>query len=130
MSVYTPHFAPIAVLAFLGTGALLVLCVSVALIGALRRSRPAVVGALAAGVTILSGYAAVLLGLSLYSKDVEMSEGAWKYFCEIDCHIAYDVTSSEPAGDRGRAITLRTWFDPSTIAPFRGNGPLSPGPRT
>jgi hypothetical protein len=142
MSVYTPHFAPIAVLAFLGTGALLALCVAVALIGALRGSRPAVMGALAAGVTILAGYAAVLFGLSLFSRDVEISEGAWKYFCEIDCHIAYTVggmktaeyarpeLQAAAANSSFAIVQLKTWFDPTTISPRRGNGPLTPNRRT
>lgn len=141
MPVYTPHFAPIAVLAFLGTGALLILCVFVLAIGALRKSRPTVVGAVAAGLTILSGYCVVLFGVSLFSKDVEISQGAWKYFCEIDCHIAYTVgglqmmesagPELQPVAANGRLaiVQLKTWFDPMTISPRRGNGPLVPNAR-
>jgi len=40
------------------------------------------------------------------------------------------VTAAERVGPLGQAVTLRTWFDPATIAPFRGDAPLSPGPRT
>ena len=108
MSVYTPHFAPVAALAFLGTGALLILCFFVALIGAVRKSRTTVVGALTAGLTILVGYAAVLFGVSLFSKDVQISQGAWKYFCEIDCHIAYTVGGLqmvESAGSELQPVT-------------------------
>ena len=142
MSVYTPHFAPVAALAFLGTGALLILCFFVALIGAVRKSRTTVVGALTAGLTILVGYAAVLFGVSLFSKDVQISQGAWKYFCEIDCHIAYTVgglqmvesagSELQPVteGERFAIVELKTWFDPMTISPHRGNGPLTPNGRT
>src|SRR5262249_51440171 len=40
-----------------------------------------------------------------------------------------EVIADAPAGEGRRAVTVRTWFDPSTIAPFRGDAPLSPGPR-
>jgi hypothetical protein len=134
MSVYTPHFAPVAVLAFLGTAALLILCFVVALIGAVGKSRTTVVGAIAAGLTILVGYAVVLFGISLFSKDVQISQGAWKYFCEIDCHIAYTVGGFEmvesAANERFAVVELKTWFDPMTISPNRGNGPLTPNGRT
>jgi len=134
MSVYTPHFAPVAALAFLGTVALLLLCCLVALIGAVGKSRTTVVGALSAGLTILVGYAAVLLSVSLFSKDVQISHGAWKYFCEIDCHIAYTVGGFEmvesAASGRFAIVELKTWFDPMTISPHRGNGPLTPNRRT
>jgi hypothetical protein len=33
------------------------------------------------------------------------------------------------AGSRFVIARVRTWFDPRTIASFRGNGPLSPNPR-
>ena len=142
MSVYTPHFAPIAVLAFLGTVVLLILCIFVAFIGVLRKSRTAVIGAIAAGLTIMVGYASILFALSLFSRDVEIAQGAWKYFCEIDCHIAYTVgglrfqqnvdPELQPSSANGRfaIVQLRTWFDPTTISPHRGNGPLTPNERT
>ena len=130
MDAFVPDLAPLVALAFLGAGFLLVVTVvSAGIAFAARRVRLAQwLGGAALSVAV--GYAVLLVGASLVSHDRTLTAGERKYFCEIDCHIAYDVTSSEPAGDRGRAITLRTWFDPSTIAPFRGNGPLSPGPRT
>ena len=85
MSVYTPHLAPIVVLAFLGTVAGLILCFSVVLIGALRKSRTTVARAIGAALIVLVGYGSMLFGLSLLSRDVELAQGAWKYFCEIDC---------------------------------------------
>ena len=142
MSVYTPHLAAIVVLAFLGTIALLLLCLLVMLTGVLRKSRPVVLGAMAAGLAILFGYASILLGLSLLSRDVALAPGAWKYFCELDCHIAYTIGGIQVApsvGPQMQAVTangrfaivqLKTWFDPSTISPHRGNGPLTPNERT
>ena len=141
MSVYTPHLASIMVLAFLGTIGLLVLCAFVAIIGAFRKSRSAVVGAIGAGATILLGYASILLGLSLLSRDVEITQGAWKYFCELDCHIAYTIggmqvigsvgPEMQPISTNGRfaIVQLRTWFDPTTISARRGDGLLTPNAR-
>ncbi|HTP68370.1 MAG TPA: hypothetical protein VMJ35_05655 [Dongiaceae bacterium] len=141
MSVYTPHFAPIVFLVFVGTAALLLLCVFVVVIGALQKSRPTVVGASAAGFTILLGYTTVLFSISAFSRDVEITRGAWKYFCEIDCHIAYSVGELQVVDNAGREfqpitasgrfaiVQLKSWFDPMTISPRRGNGPLTPNAR-
>jgi hypothetical protein len=127
---FVPQLAPLVALAFLGAGFLFVVtAVSAGIAFAARRVRLARwLGGVALAVAV--GYGVLLVGASLASRDRTLTPGERKYFCEIDCHIAYDVISSEPAGDRGRAVTLRTWFDPKTIAPFRGDGPLSPGPRT
>jgi hypothetical protein len=142
MSVYTPHLAAIVVLAFLGTMALLTLCLLAMMTGALRKSRPVVLGGMAAGLVILLGYGSILLGLSLLSRDVALAQGAWKYFCELDCHIAYSIGGMQVApsvGPEMQAVTasgrfaivqLKAWFDPSTISPHRGNGPLTPDERT
>ena len=141
MSVYTPHLAPIVALAFLGTVGVLVLCVFTVLIGAARKVRSVVLGALAAGAIVLFGYASILIGLSLASRDNDIAQGAWKYFCELDCHIAYAVGGTQltnsvgaemqPVSTKGRfaIVQLRTWFDPMTISPHRGNGPLTPNGR-
>ena len=75
------------------------------------------------------GYWVVLLGASLLSRERTLSAGEKKYFCEMDCHVAYSVEDAA-APERGRRqVTVRTWFDPSTVAPFRGNAPLTPNPR-
>jgi len=141
MSVYTPHFAPLVVLAFLCTAGLLILCLLTVVIGALRKSRGLVLTglALAAAATLI--YGTVLLGFSLISNDVELPPGAWKYFCEIDCHIAYAVTNVQVLGSVGPEmqpidtpgefviVRLKTWFDRSTISPHRGDAPLTPSMR-
>jgi len=141
MSVYTPHLAPIVVLAFLGTVGLLILCVCVTLIGLLRKSRTVALGGIAAGMVILAGYVSMLLGLSWLSRDVEIPPGAWKYFCEIDCHIAYAIggmqvatsvgPEMQPVSANGRfaIVQVKTWFDPTTISSRRGDAPLTPNGR-
>jgi len=130
MDAYMPALAPLVVLAFLGVG-FVVVCTAVAagVAYATRRGRlAALIGA--SGVVAAAGYAALLAGASLLSRDRTLAPGEHKYFCEMDCHIAYDVTAADASEVGRRAVTLRTWFDPSTIAPFRGDGPLTPGPRT
>jgi hypothetical protein len=126
---FVPGLAPLVVLAFLGAGLVLV-CAAVAagVAFATRRVRLAKVLA-GGGLAVASVYATLLAGASVFSRNRTLTPGEHKYFCEVDCHIAYDVTAAEPSGPDRRAVTIRTWFDPATIAPFRGDGPLAPGPR-
>jgi hypothetical protein len=130
LDVFVPALASLAALAFLGGGFVLVVgTVSAGIAFAARRVRLALwLGGAVVAVAVV--YTTLLVGASLASRDRTLMAGERKYFCEIDCHVAYEVTSSERVGERGRAVTLRTWFDPGTIAPFRGDAPLSPGPRS
>jgi hypothetical protein len=141
MSVHTPQLAPIVVLAFLGTAFLVMVSLLIGLVGVLRKSQPIAFGGIAAATVVSLGYGSVLVGLSLLSRDVELPQGAWKYFCEIDCPIANSVVrvqvmnpfheelQAEPGNGKIVVVQLKTWFDPSTISPHRGNGPLMPGHR-
>lgn len=141
MSEFTPHFAPLVVLVFLGTLLILGISALVLFYGAVRRSWFfAAVGA-GATVTIAFGYLLVLSGVSVASSEKVLPPGGWKYFCEIDCHIAYSVTDAQTAAAigpemqqesaRGRfvVVRLKTWFDERTISAHRGNGPLTPNRR-
>lgn len=78
-------------------------------------------------------YFALLFSFSLASRDHVLAQGQEKYFCEIDCHIAYAVVAmkSDPAGPAMHyIITLRTRFDETTISPSRPREvPLRPNPR-
>jgi hypothetical protein len=75
-----------------------------------------------------------MLLFSVASQTVVLASGQEKYFCELDCHIAYSVVSSgfqpdpQIAGDTRYVVDVQTRFDPTTISPRRGNGPLTPGP--
>jgi hypothetical protein len=92
-------------------------------------------------VILLAGYATVLLGASAASREEALGADQEKYFCEIDCHLAYSVTGVETAKtlpwgrDRKAAsgifymVSVRTRFDEHTISPHRGDGPLTPPPR-
>lgn len=139
--VYMPENAPFVALAFLAAGGgLLVGAGSIALCLALKKRRLAFRIGTVLGVGV-AAYAVLLAGLSLTSRERVLEAGAKKYFCEMDCHLAYSLIGVETAKTLGtppRAVTasgrfviarVRTWFDPSTIASFRGNGPLTPNPR-
>jgi hypothetical protein len=136
-----PKYAPLVILMFLGSCAGLLFVGITFLYGLIARKRwvMQVSAALAASGILL--YAALLFGFSLSSTDKILSIGDQKHFCEVDCHIAYSVTSVTSASELGvgekrifafgkfYVVRVQTWFDPSTISPFRGNAPLAPSPR-
>lgn len=94
-----------------------------------------------AAVILLAGYSAVLFGASVGSHEWVLAPGEQKYFCEIDCHLAYSVggvertksigigAASATANGTFLVVSVRAWFDPRTISAHRGNGPLDPSPR-
>lgn len=141
MSASTPHFAAIVVLLFLGTIFILGISVLVLFYGAVRRSAFfARVGA-GAFITIAAGYFLLLSVVSLASSEETLPPEGQKYFCELDCHLAYSLVSAQTAAAlgpemqqtsaHGKFVILRvkTWFDERTISAQRGNGPLTPNRR-
>jgi hypothetical protein len=141
MSEFTPHFAPIVVLLFLGTALLLGVSFLVLFYGAARRSSFFAKLGGSAVLTIAAGYFLLLGSVSFASSEKVLPPGGWKYFCEIDCHIAYSVAGAQTAvalgpemqqmSARGKFVVVRmkTWFDEHTISAHRGNGPLTPNAR-
>jgi hypothetical protein len=130
LDAFVPPLAPLVLLAFLGAG-FLIFCSAVAagVALALRRSGLArILGGTCLAVAL--AYGALLVGAALLSRERTLRSGEKKYFCEMDCHLAYSVAGTASPGGGLRVVTVRTWFDPSTIASFRGNGPLTPNPRT
>jgi len=141
MGESTPHLAPIVVLLFLGAVFLTGVSILVLLYGAARRSR------LFAGIgggcalMVIGGYVILLCGVSLASSEKVLPAGGWKYFCEIDCHIGYSVSSVGTAGAIGPElrpssahgqfviVRLKVWFDEHTISPNRGDALLTPNAR-
>jgi hypothetical protein len=146
------------ILAFLGTlGALATAGVAFAGIYAVGEERlarrvPALSGwlfggrglarkAFAATAILVTGYAMVLLGASILSHELTLAPGEEKYFCEIDCHLAYSVADTATAKMVGSGagqvtaqgmfyvVNVRTRFDENTISPHRGDNPLEPSPR-
>jgi len=141
VSESTPHFAPVVVLFFLGTIFVIGICFLVLLYATVRRS--AFFAKLGGGtiLTIAAVYFLLLTGVSFASSEEVLPAGGWKYFCEIDCHIAYSLVGAQTAdalgpelqqiSASGKFVVLRvkTWFDESTISAHRGNGPLTPNSR-
>lgn len=141
MSTFMPHFAPIVVLLFLATVFALGISLLVLFYGAVRRSAFFAKLGSGAAITIAGGYLLLLCGVSLASTEQTLPPDGWKYFCEIDCHLAYSLVSEQTAAalgpelqqvtPHGKFVILRvkTWFDERTISSHRGNGPLTPNRR-
>jgi hypothetical protein len=117
------------------------ICVLVAAVAMISKSARIAKFA-AAGATLTGvGYVALLFAVALLSRDTTLPPGDSKYSCEADCHIAYSIESVMEASTLGREtkpitaqgrfviVRLKTWFAEHSIAPFRGNYPLTPDPR-
>jgi hypothetical protein len=133
-----PPLAPIVVLLFLGAIAGMMLAAAILAYAFVRKLRVVRRWAAIALVAIPTGYATLLFADSLKSRDRILEPGAKKYFCEIDCHLAYSVERVERAKTLGAmhargtftVVTLKTWFDESTTSPMRPReAPLYPNPR-
>jgi len=125
--------APLAVLAFLGLAAAVVLGPAaagfLALTGRRRAARVAGLGVLG----VLALYGATLLGLSVASRETVLALGDEKHVCEIDCHLAYSVVGVREValrtGGQALVVDLQVRFDETTISARRGNASLTPNPR-
>ena len=115
---------------------------AVALIFSIIQRRSALAGAaVIAIVAIAAIYLGLLLVFSFRSGDKVLARGEEKYFCEMDCHLAYSILqiretkTLEDAFNRATAggtfwlVTIQTRFDEKTVGPTRGNAPLNPNPR-
>jgi len=138
---FMPRYAPVVVLLFLGASFVLGLTLLVVGYGLVRRKGAVIKYGLAAALAEAGLYAALLLAVSLASEEKVLGPGELKYFCEIDCHVAYsvvDVTLTKSLGTPPQAraaagsfmiVKVKTWFDAATISSHRGNAPLTPNPR-
>jgi hypothetical protein len=108
-----------------------------------RRKRRSAAGILAAAAGLAGLYVLVLILFSLTSRDQVAAIGEEKYFCEVDCHLAYSVVAVDEAKTLGngtsrstarglyRVVTLRVRFDPETTSPHRPKDmELTPNPRS
>jgi len=94
-----------------------------------------------AATLLIMVYGMALLGASAASREWALSPGEEKYFCEIDCHLAYSVagvqkvqtvgagTNQKSAKGTFFIVNLQTRFDEHTISSHRGDSPLTPSPR-
>ena len=133
--------APIGALLLLVTAVALLL-VSVVLLYALIKKKT-LLGRLAflTLATVAGVYVGLMLIFSWSSSNRVLVRGQEKYFCEIDCHLAYSVVDvrqtkslgnpAQPLNASGMfyVIIVRTRFDETTISSRRGNGRLSPNSR-
>jgi hypothetical protein len=141
MSEFMPRFAPVVVLFFLGTIFTIGICLLVLLYAAVRRSGFFAKLGGGAMLAIAAGYFLLLTAVSFASSEEVLPAGGWKYFCEIDCHIAYSLIGAQTAAALGPetrqvaaqgkfvAVRVKTWFDERSISAHRGNGPLAPNAR-
>jgi hypothetical protein len=125
--------APLAVMGFLAACGGSLLTLSGALIFWFARKPKAArfcTVMMAAGAIL---YLALLLGFSAASRSTTIAVGNEKYFCEIDCHLAYsvaDVKTQADAESKLYVVTLRTRFDETTTSASRPkDAPLTPSPR-
>ncbi len=129
-----PH---LAALLFLGSAALLLALILATLI-LLCWQRSWLRYSIWAIVLLVIGYGVLLLAFSTFSRERVLASGEEKYFCELDCHIAYSVQNVQRMKTIGSAtadgefyvVTVRARFDKSTIAPWRGDAPLTPNKHT
>lgn len=139
---FTPPASVPAVLAFLGTCLGVLVAGVVASLALLLRNYELARRLLLVTLAGLGFYAAALLGVSLLSEEKVLAAGEWKYFCEVDCHLAYtvvDVTTTKTLGAPAQpktaegnyyVVTLKVWFDENTISSHRvRNLPLAPNDR-
>jgi len=93
--------APLAVVGFLAASIGLFVAVAAVLIfWFARKPRLARVTsfAIATGAVV---YFALLLGVSATSRETLLPRGQEKYFCEIDCHLAYSVLDAKVKDEEG-----------------------------
>ena len=137
----TPHFSHFMMLVFLGAGFGTISGLLVFFYGTLRGEKKASKMGTSLTVACAGGYGLLLLGVGLVSPNKVLPIGSWKYFCEVDCHVAYSIASVQTAPAVGTkanvnqpygeyvVVRLKTYFDEKTIAKFRGDAPLTPNPR-
>jgi len=136
------NLAAPAVLALLAAVFGLALSAVVIVVALLARKRVVAIGMAGVAGSGVLFYCVALFGLSFFSQEQVLPLGGEKYFCEIDCHIAYSIASVERVKTLGNGpsrvnargefyvVTLRTRFDETTISSSRPrNAPLTPGPR-
>jgi hypothetical protein len=126
--------AHLSALLFLGSAALLVLLLIAGLLLCFWR-RAWLRYVITALAVLVIGYGGLLLAFSLGSRERTLAPGEEKYFCELDCHLAYSVQQVERVKAIGNSsaagefyiVTLRARFDKTTTAPWRPRDvPLTP----
>ena len=131
---FESHLAALCFLATLGLTMLLAVATVVLFFARRHWARYSL---LAIGL-LLAGYALLLAAFSVASYDRTVARGDEKFYCGMDCHIAYSVQNVERTKTIGDVtadgefyiVRVRSHFDERTIAPWRGDSPLRPDPPT
>ncbi len=133
--------APVGALALLGTGFVMFVAAIVLIQSLIVRKRRRAKIVLAALVAVCCLYLAAILIFSIGSHEKLLARGEEKHFCELDCHLAYSIVNTRQTKTLGESanpvsaqdifavVTIKTRFDETTIAPWRGNGLLYPNNR-
>jgi hypothetical protein len=133
--------AAVGVLGLLGACLVLAVLGLVALHALVVRRYGRAFVSLAALAAVSVVYLGFVLVFSVASGERVLARGEEKYFCELDCHLAYSVAGvrraksigagpgAATAGGEFYVVTLKTRFDETTISARRGDGPLYPNPR-
>lgn len=133
--------AAIGVLGLMATGFCLFVAGLVFLHALVKRKRERAKRVLMVSLAGVGIYALLVAAFALSSEGRVLARGEEKYFCEIDCHLAYSVlhvrTTKTLGEGSGRAtaqgmfhvVTVKTRFDEQTVSPRRGNQPLMPNSR-
>ena len=133
--------APVGALALLGTGFLFLVTAIVLIWSLIVRQRVRAKVILVVMLVIAGVYLAAMLIFSFASHEKVLARGEEKHFCELDCHLAYSITNTRQTKTLGDStnqataqgqftvVTIKTRFDETTIAPWRGNGILYPNSR-
>jgi hypothetical protein len=126
----------LSVLALAGTTFILICATCLTILAMISKNRLVARMAVGGGAGLAALYAGVLMLVGAASHDRVLPPGAEKYFCELDCHLAYSVTGLRPlpqpaeSGATMWALTVRTRFDERTISKHRSReAPLTPNPR-
>jgi hypothetical protein len=133
--------APIGVMAFLGTGFLLFVTALVLIQSLMVRKHGRAKFVLLVMLVIAGAYLAAILSFSLASHEKVLARGAEKYFCEVDCHLAYSIAGTRQSKTLGNppgqttaqgnytVVTIKTRFDETTTSLRRGDALLYPNSR-
>lgn len=139
--VTVPPNAMIVAFVFLGAALLTAAGSAGALFGVLSKRYRFAVGSAVVAAAVGGAYTLVWAGGIVSMPERVLAPGEAKYFCEIDCHLAYSIARVErmtslgagappPSSGSFLVVTVKTWFDPSTISPRRPlDVALRPNPR-
>ncbi|MEO7805276.1 MAG: hypothetical protein ABIT36_01325, partial [Steroidobacteraceae bacterium] len=120
--------ATLQTLAFLGAVVAVLLAGASAVVFVMLRRRTWATRAIMTGGLVASLYALTLLAFGVASPAVNIAPGERKVFCEVDCHVAYEITAGYKDSDT-LVLSVRELFDENSVSSRRGDAPLHPGSR-